>query len=78
MSLDIKNLELTDEEESAILWGESISSALTAVRKAQLAKALWGIHDWLVPFSSEQDYLEDELLAAGIERPKTIKAQQDG
>lgn len=78
--LDIDSLRLTDEERWAVFKHEGIAPDKTtdhAIADAQLAKALSGIQAWLgqevmVHMSSKtsSEYLQDQLLAAGMTRPE--------
>jgi len=74
--LDIDALRLTDEEMWNSYGAKYVEGDLLAVADAQLAKALWGIQEWLtkrgnsaliVPPLIE---LNTALLARAIPRPK--------
>jgi len=78
--LDVEALRLTDEEQhelelNFVLTKDAILTHLNGHRiaDAQLAKALWGVQEWLNRFEQgpaccQPHSLEDMLLAAGIPR----------
>ncbi len=72
--LDIDSLRLTDEKILDVLEQFSGPQLDRAVADAQLAKALWGMADWLEGrgWKSRALYLDlrDQLLAAGMTRPE--------
>ena len=71
--LDIDTLRVTSED-FAYNWRQP-PFVYRSVADIQLAKALWGVVDWLEEADpwDRVDILEDHLLAAGIPKPEDTK-----
>ena len=74
MALNIDKLRLTHEERTEAFVGDGLG-ATERIADAQLAKALWGLLDWLEAshannrISTNSRQLRDTIWVASISRP---------
>lgn len=78
--LEIESLSLTHEELTEAFVGDALHG-FERIAEAQLAKALWGMKDWLremgydgIGLAPDLEFtLENELRKAGIKEPSTAE-----